>query len=729
MKKCLQNLGILASVVLLSGCAKIWGPVKSNSSVSAVTLQLNVQEVYSSHGANWMDYVKNDGTDIFSGTDTACAGTETGYAACLHGGQMRKVVLNGVSSCTGLTLTDALGVFVWTCAVKNGTATFFNIDFQPGKGLQNLVNSIGWNDNSVSLSGFQPGMIYSGSSANSVWGWTNPVTPLTDNHLLTDSPVLLSASGTVYTLASSRGSEGYDINTDKIAVVTLPGVTMNYSGKNNPAWCNGNTISIICDIGFKYIWIEGNYDGYSNGNTDSNEPVRVASSNFNRVHLLNVKNSLGNGLGVYAASNSIFDQIKASNNMNSGFGLASSTTCLMKQVISSGNSLGFIFSNVAGPGCDSNVVYQLNTSNDTGGCILYSSGSTNNSVIQAIGNNCGVGTAGIDISNPPVQGNIISQATLNNSTFGIYYNSSALFDHNTLNNIVTANNTTGISIDSSTPNNTFSQIVATDSTGDGIFDRGDNIKFTGVMLVGNNGTDCNIPSGTNPGLINATCTDTGADGSSSYTGQLSNSILRTSRSLASSFFRDSTLNAKVSLTDPDNSSNLNGTSGYPGSAAALRVFDFVNFLNFFRNWGIDGALTFPNSNQQGPWTAGTGRIWDWRLAANDTILLNKTGDGSSANQPYVAGAICPSASWGNKSATDQSGRTYLLNAMEIVDPFTSGYSNTGNHNGLCESNEVCIYTPNFGAYQGEGTLQPCTFVQNGGAVTGVTMYGYSGNGD
>src|SRR5262249_51927166 len=46
-----------------------------------------------------------------------------------------------------------------------------------------------------------------------------------------------------------------------------------------------------------------------------------------------------------------------------------------------------------------------------------------------------------------------------------------------------------------------------------------------------------------------------------------------------------------------------------------------------------------------------------------------------------------------------------------------------NHNGLCETGEHCIYAPNFGAYQGTGTLSTCTF-QNG-TVTGVTMYGYS----
>jgi hypothetical protein len=50
----------------------------------------------------------------------------------------------------------------------------------------------------------------------------------------------------------------------------------------------------------------------------------------------------------------------------------------------------------------------------------------------------------------------------------------------------------------------------------------------------------------------------------------------------------------------------------------------------------------------------------------------------------------------------------------------------GDDDGLCESGEACLYTPNFGAYQGHGSLETCTFT--GGTITGVTMYGYSTNG-
>jgi len=42
---------------------------------------------------------------------------------------------------------------------------------------------------------------------------------------------------------------------------------------------------------------------------------------------------------------------------------------------------------------------------------------------------------------------------------------------------------------------------------------------------------------------------------------------------------------------------------------------------------------------------------------------------------------------------------YLENSVEIIA------DNIGNDNGLCENNETCLYTPNLGAYQGDGVLE------------------------
>ena len=210
------------------------------------SIPLTVSPLYPNHGANWNDYVKNDGSDVYGATDTDCAGTETGSLACLHGGEKKKVVVTGVSSCSGLTLTDALDVFAWICIVKSGVATFFSSDFKSGKGLKNLLDPGNWKSNSVTLSGTAIG-----SSSSAVW-WSNPVAPLPVNSGAGDAVINLDgaidsgsavdqiyAAGTIFILATSRTSQGYNLNLDKLALVTLPGVTLSYYGSashNCNAW-------------------------------------------------------------------------------------------------------------------------------------------------------------------------------------------------------------------------------------------------------------------------------------------------------------------------------------------------------------------------------------------------------------------------------------------------------------------------------------------------------------
>jgi len=69
-----------------------------------------------------------------------------------------------------------------------------------------------------------------------------------------------------------------------------------------------------------------------------------------------------------------------------------------------------------------------------------------------------------------------------------------------------------------------------------------------------------------------------------------------------------------------------------------------------------------------------------------------------------------------------------VNAVEIVDPRAPGYIAAGNHDGLCNTGEACVYLPNFGVDQGQeagaASLATCAFAAAGGGVSGVMMYGY-----
>ena len=75
--------------------------------------------------------------------------------------------------------------------------------------------------------------------------------------------------------------------------------------------------------------------------------------------------------------------------------------------------------------------------------------------------------------------------------------------------------------------------------------------------------------------------------------------------------------------------------------------------------------------------------------------------------------------------TDQkpAPNTYLTNAIEVVGDYV------GDEDGLCESNENCVYTPNVGAYQGHGdigNLDYCDF-QNG-TLSNIFMLAHPLNG-
>lgn len=164
-------------------------------------------------------------------------------------------------------------------------------------------------------------------------------------------------------------------------------------------------------------------------------------------------------------------------------------------------------------------------------------------------------------------------------------------------------------------------------------------------------------------------------------------------------------------------------TNHPGynSSTGLAYSSITNWTHFDRP-----SRVWVDSSRGTCLTGETCYIYDYALSASDTVVLNKSGNLSTANDafPTVSTDNCPSQVHGNDVIVDQrtSVQTFLRNATEILGDVI------GDDDGLCESSEACIYTPNIGAYQGHGdfTTRTCAF-QNG-TVTGVTMYAYPNNG-
>ena len=72
--------------------------------------------------------------------------------------------------------------------------------------------------------------------------------------------------------------------------------------------------------------------------------------------------------------------------------------------------------------------------------------------------------------------------------------------------------------------------------------------------------------------------------------------------------------------------------------------------------------------------------------------------------------------------SDLSTTTFLRNAVEILG------DGIGNDNTLCETGEVCLYTPNMGSYQGHGSLISAGSIGTGGTIENVTLWKYDTNG-
>ncbi|MBL7544796.1 MAG: fibronectin type III domain-containing protein [Bdellovibrionaceae bacterium] len=193
-----------------------------------------------------------------------------------------------------------------------------------------------------------------------------------------------------------------------------------------------------------------------------------------------------------------------------------------------------------------------------------------------------------------------------------------------------------------------------------------------------------------------------------------------------SIVSDATLNIGLDLdklfvgpVGVDDSKNLSDILG-------IRLFDslldWFQFENPFRLWGRKDNIT--HTNIVGPCTTGGDcQVWDLRLKADsNNRAFNRTDLVTSQNQPFIAGSPCPTAVSGNKVTLFDFGsgtNTFLTNAHEILD------DGLGDDDTLCESNESCVYNPNFGSYQGEGDYYSngtCLF--NDGTVSGVKMYSY-----
>jgi parallel beta-helix repeat protein len=430
--------------------------------------------------------------------------------------------------------------------------------------------------------------------------------------------------------------------------------------------------NVITSTNYAHLWLEGNIDASAD-----NYGVYLSGLRFSMLRKLEVDDGLSGGVVLDSGSNNTLMGVTANNTGGTGVTLLNSMNNTLKDVTASNNS-----GNGVSLGGSKNIINSMRANNN-GGNGVYLNLASNNTLTDVTASN---NANGVNLSNST--NNIITSMTAsNNSGMGV-----TLFpaSNNTIAGMTTSNNNLGVYLRTASYNTIADVTSSNNSTGIYLYSSSYN-SFTGLLKIGSNSSaNCTVSSGTLPGLVTGTCA---ANGNSTATND--NTV-----TLANSFV------GKVTSDDVANASDASGTASFPLTPA---TFDWGHFGNKYRGWGIDGSAFFPNMDQRGRWAAGNGRIWDWSLLASDVVnrgaLSLPTGDNTMTH------------TWSDATTT-----TFLRNAVEITA------DGVGNDNGLCESGENCMFTPNIGSYQGSGNLVSAGAF-TGGTLTGITLMQFAANGE
>jgi parallel beta-helix repeat protein len=695
-----MNISVIARLVifvlpgLLTACGGGGGAPAGGGGTPLVTLGA-VTPLFPVHGENWNDYVEGDNA---TATDSVC---QTSGAPCVHGGERRVMEATGQSSCTGLTAADDLGAFNWVCDDSTNPVQFVSSGLAHNRGLSDLIDfsSAAFKPNKVTVS--LNGVAWGATPSSATW-WSNSVANVTSGTLSTQS--------TIY-LVSSEPGFNFSITTDKVALLIQPGLTLT-GAIGSPA---------IAALSQHYLWIEGNIG--SSGNT-ADHGVSLTGTSYTRLQRLSVSGR-NDGVHLESASNNTLSDVTASDN-GTGIYLYMADNNTLSGVTASNNNTG-VYLYYASNNTLTGVAVSNNVYGNGYGVYLFSANYNTLNGVTASNNGSGVNVSyannnilnGVTASNNSsgvsvsyANNNILRGVTVNNNTFGTYLDNASnntlssmtasnngnsgvyLFtasNNNTFSGVTASNNNTGVYIFNATnSNNTFSDVTASNNN-TGVFLNNVLTTFSGALKVGANLTDCEINA-----VVDDQCATVGAS-----------AVVTQGITLADSFV------GKVTVDDAANTSDTDGAAVYPVSPAALAAFDWLHADNFYRAWGKDGSANFPNVDQRGQWANGNGRLWDWSLRDTDTV--NK--------------AVYSTLPTGDDTLTqtwfDNSTSTYLRNAVEIPA------DGIGNDNGLCESNETCLFTPNIGSYQGSGNLVSAgSFTDSTtGGLTGITLLQFETNGE
>ena len=707
---------------------------------------VTVESIYTL-SMNWNYYIKNDdpGQNEFAQDDVPCTGAESpSYLACIHAAEKRRISLSQQSSCTGITVRDFLDSFQWVCDDQNGSVEIYSTGLARGRGLGDLIDGGDgtWRPNHILIE--KDGQVVA-QSEPAVW-WNNPLIRLDSvvDPVPGTKPVELETTHAVYYVPTSyETSTGYVIMSDHISVVVLPGAVLSYADSaDDVSQCDGrgaiasSALCLVFGRSRHFIWLEGAFAGDTLGRVE--DILVLGGSEFAVFRNIDVSRAGDDGISLRTVSHSLvsdvvahdngdvgvtlhwssigttLERIEAHNNGSDGIRVHDSHGGILRELtgtnngrdgvrleVTSGNQVrnihGYHNTDTGFSMIGEDVVYGVTVANN-GGSGMRTNGNDNAVAVGVLSVQNMV--AGVRIHSQS-SGNFLAATTVaNNALEGVGVNFSP---GSTILSLLSMNNRDGIAIVTQSD-----QMQVYEST----------LAFNGTFELR---TDSNNGYYENVRLSAADdCSISGVGNNVEF----GSSICR---------LTDTTPLAVVNPTNsPVGKVAVDAINATPLSGGVFlydaSTVDWSHFENRWRMIGLDGGL-FPQSNQQGRCTDGmTCRIWDWSIQASDAVVRNATSipDGNASAVHYWVAANATECDqhngvWDQPTPGDCTSE-FLLNAYERFD------DNIGNENGLCESNESCVYLPNHGAYQGSGGFVSGPAFVDGASIVGVMLYSRASNG-
>ncbi|MBX3270450.1 MAG: hypothetical protein KF729_09330 [Sandaracinaceae bacterium] len=647
-----------------------------------------VRPLYPSAGEAFMTCVVADGADELGASGAPCDLTDTSsVAGCFHAGALRAIELTGMVSCAGVTISDALGAFDWTCEDDAGVARAISTGFADGKGLGDLLEADGsaFRMNSVTASG-------AGSFTSASTRWWN------DAIVIDDDGGLNTTSDRIY-VATEAANATYEFrDIARAAFVIMPGVALRGGGASE---------YVVSGLRPRCAWFEGAID--ATGHLDG---LVSGGAYVTTVHEVTVTNATNEGVQLTTWRHGRAQHVTVRDNGRIGLELQGDyLRAVDVEATNNGGDAVFLRSGRHG------VLEDLRL---TGGSLVLA--TTASSVEDVTVRHVELVGGGIRLGR--VNGGRIMHVDIRDYPFS---GSVPVIRH-----------------DAQAPGTTFYDVHVTNS---GNLRTGTGQVWVGLTQDEPNEPGGSAALWADGYSAVLGYVSRGARGRGVQPG----GFTTMTHGVAVDSERDATLPFSSTTTafyveQPDNLLHHVVATQYPHRAfyflhgatlsGVLRVDDAMSDCAWSTIPGaaVTDANCVPVASggatvEYGASAGGLLGPPEFALATGDTILRGRatvpTGDDVLTHRfpDQTTAEAC--TRWGGTSFDATTRRCTAQLLRDAYERFDDG---VGNDNGLCESGEDCVWMPNIGAYQGHGDLVLETTIGSGGALSDIRLHRFATNG-